>query len=82
MSVICLLSRLTYRISTLISHSTSPQVDLAAFTRQVLLRSVERTIYVLRDLRIQKPVWDDYYLARICVDYDFEDKALWTRVRP
>ena len=82
MSVICLFSRQTYRISTLISHSTLPQVNLAAFTRQILHRSVERTIYVLRDVRVQKPVWDeDYYLAKICVEYDFEDRALWTRAR-
>ena len=53
-------SKLTDQISTLISHSSSPQVDLAALTRQILLRSVERTIYVLRDMRIQKPVWDDF----------------------
>ena len=56
-------------------------MDLAAFSRQILNRTVERTIYVLRDVREKEPVWQDFFKARVSVDYDHDDKTVWTRVR-
>ena len=57
------------------------QVDLAALARQIFSRTVERTSYVLRDVRKKEPVWQDFFKARVSVDYDHDDKPLWTTVR-
>ena len=56
-------------------------MDLAALTKQIFSRTVERTSYVLRDVREKEPVWQDFFKARVSVDYDHDDKPVWSRVR-
>jgi hypothetical protein len=57
------------------------QIDIAAHIRQVVLRTVERVLFVQRDVNQNDKSWSAYFKAPKQVLYDMQDKPIWTQVR-